>query len=74
MTETKFGNPVIQESVIKLLKETGMPVSVDFVARKLGVGWGTARAILLDLAVQGRIRMVKTTKSLIFSTRKEAET
>lgn len=67
MTETKFGNPNIQSDVVDLLIKTDMPVSVEFVAQKLGIGWGTARAILLNLAIQGRVKMEKTTKSLIFS-------
>lgn len=48
-----------------------MPVSIEFVAQELGIGWGTARAILLNLAIQGRIAMQKTTKSLIFSTNEQ---
>jgi len=68
MMETKFDNPNIQSDVVDLLRSIGIPVSVEFVARKLGVGWGTARAILLNLTCQGRIKMKKTTKSMIFST------
>jgi len=67
MSKTKFDNPSTQNDVVHLLYETKMPVSVEFVAQKLGIGWGTARAILLSLAVQGRVKMEKTTKSLIFS-------
>lgn len=66
MTKRKFGNPTVQKDVIDLLEETAMPVSIDFVAENLNMGWGTARAILLDLAIQGEINMEKTTKSLIF--------
>ena len=71
MNETKFGNPDIQNNVMSLLQETKMPVSIEFVAQKLSIGWGTARAILLNLAIQGKIRMQKTTKSLIFSIEKK---
>jgi len=67
MVETKFGNPSVQSNIVDLLRETDMPVSVDFVAHNLNIGWGTARAMLLNLAIQGRIKMEKTTKSLIFS-------
>ena len=65
--ETKFGNATIQNNVINLLRETNMPVDIEFVAQKLGIGWGTARAILLNLVVEGKVRMEKTTKSLIFT-------
>lgn len=73
MAETKFGNPDIQNHVVDLLTETDMPVSVEFVAQNLSIGWGTARAILLNLAIQGRVAMEKTTKSLIFWIEKKEE-
>jgi DNA-binding IclR family transcriptional regulator len=65
--ETKFGNADVQNSVLNLLRKTNMPVDVEFVAQKLGIGWGTARAILLNLVVEGKVCMEKTTKSFIFS-------
>jgi DNA-binding IclR family transcriptional regulator len=65
--ETKFGNTEVQNTILRLLRETKMPVDVEFVAQKLGIGWGTARAILLNLVVEGKVRMEKTTKSFIFS-------
>jgi hypothetical protein len=72
LNEQKFGNPHLQNNVVKLLRETKIPVSVDFVAQKLNIGWGTARAILLDLSLQGLVHMQKTTTSLIFSLKHEA--
>jgi hypothetical protein len=69
--ETKFGNTELQNNIVSLLKETDMPVSVDFVANRMSIGWGTARAILLSLSIQGRVKMEKTTKSLIFSLKRE---
>jgi hypothetical protein len=64
--EPKFGNADIQNSIINLMRETGIPVDVEFVAQKLAIGWGTARAILLNLVVEGKVHMEKTTKSFIF--------
>jgi len=43
-----------------------MPLSIEYVARHLNVGWGTARAMLLELALDGKIACQKTTKSWIF--------
>ena len=67
MNQAKFGNPDLQNDVIDLLKETAMPVSIEFIAQKMNLGWGTARAILLNLSLQGTVKMEKTTKSFIFS-------
>jgi hypothetical protein len=71
MNETKFDSVNLQNDIVSLLKETKIPVSVEFVATRLSLGWGTARAILLNLSVQGRVKMQKTTKSFIFSLKEE---
>ena len=68
----KFNNPKLEEKIIKLLEETKIPCAIDYVAKNVNIAWGTARAILLNLAVNGRIQTQKTTKSLIFWVEKEA--
>jgi len=67
----KFNNPELEEKLIKLLKDIEIPSSIDYVAQHFNLAWGTARAILLNLAVNGRIQTQKTTKSLIFWVEKE---
>jgi len=62
----KFNNPELEEQIIELLKKTEIPCSIDFVAHNVDIAWGTARAILLNLVVLGKIQTQKTTKSLIF--------
>ena len=62
----KFDDPSIEKNVLKLLKETEKPVSVDYVAFHIKIGWGTARSILLNMALKGTVKAIKTTKSLIF--------
>ena len=59
-------NSEIQTQLLNLLEKTPMPVSIEFVARHLTVGWGTARAMLLELVVDGKVACQKTTKSWIF--------
>jgi len=53
--------------VLHLIESTEMPVSVDFVARNLGLNWSTARALLMQLSLEGKLVAEKTTKSWIFS-------
>jgi ribosomal protein S25 len=71
MNEAKFGNVALEHDVVDVLRQANMPVSVDFIAEKLGVAWGTARAILLSLSVQGVVVMTKTTKSFIFTLKEQ---
>ena len=67
----KFNNPKLEKEIIELLKETKIPSSIDYVAQHFNLAWGTARAILLNLAVCGKVRAQKTTKSLIFWVEKD---
>jgi DNA-binding IclR family transcriptional regulator len=62
-----------ETQLLELLQKTSMPVSIEYVARRLNVGWGTARAMLLELLVEGKIAGQKTTKSWIFWIEKGAE-
>jgi DNA-binding IclR family transcriptional regulator len=59
-------NSEVQSQLLELLEKTPIPVSIEFVARHLNVGWGTARAMLLELALSGKVASQKTTKSWIF--------
>jgi len=62
----KFNDPKLEEQIIELLKKTEIPCSIDFVAHNVEIAWGTARAILLNLVILGKVQTQKTTKSFIF--------
>ena len=59
-------NSEVQSQLLKLLKKTSMSVSIEYVARHLNMGWGTARAMLLELVGNGKVAGQKTMKSWIF--------
>jgi membrane protein required for beta-lactamase induction len=65
-------NPKLESDLISLLKKEKRPVSIDYVRHNLDLSWGTARALLLSLALLGKINSMKTTKSWIFWIKKEA--
>jgi hypothetical protein len=62
----KFDDKEIESKIVKLIDQTRQPVSTDFVAHNLEIGWGTARGILLNMALKGKIKALKTTKSFVF--------
>lgn len=64
--QNKFNNPQIEKQILEILSECKIPVSIDYVAQHLRISWGTARAILLDMTVEGKLKSQKTTKGLIF--------
>jgi len=61
-----FNDKDLEKQIIELIKKTEIPCSIDFVAQHFNLAWGTARAILLNLVINGKIQTQKTTKSLIF--------
>lgn len=68
-----FNNKDLENQIVELLKETPIPASIDYVAQHFNLAWGTARAILLNLVIEGRIQSQKTTKSLIFWVKRRSQ-
>lgn len=65
---------VLKPKAKKFVELSNIPVNVADVAKNLGVSWSTARQILMELVLEGKICSQKTTKAWIFSkTRKEEE-
>jgi len=62
-----INNLETKNKVKELLEKSGQPVSVDWVAYNLKVGWGTARALLLNMALEGQIASLRTSKGLLFA-------
>ncbi|ADB57516.1 hypothetical protein Arcpr_0450 [Archaeoglobus profundus DSM 5631] len=56
----------IRKNVREFAKKQTQPFSVNDVAREFGISWTTARAILLELALEGEVEVMKTSKSYIF--------
>jgi len=66
MSREIVGNEQVENSVIELLKKTPMAVSTDYVAYHLRIGWGTARSLLLHMALEKKLEMEETTKGAVF--------
>lgn len=56
----------LKAKALGLVQANRLAVSVEFVAKKLGVSWGTARNLLLELALDGKVAAEKTTKAWVF--------
>lgn len=57
----------LKEKALEIVGRAGKPVSIDYVAYHLKTTWHTARSLLMELAAEGRIEMIETTKSFIFT-------
>ncbi len=66
MQKGKINDIDLRQEVIRRIEEAKQPVSVEYVAEALKLAWTTARAILLDLSLNGELAAIKTTKSYIF--------
>lgn len=63
----------IQDQIRAALVKAPLPVSVEYLASELGVGWGTALRYCLELLAAGQIQGMKTMKSWVFWTEKEGK-
>lgn len=54
------------EVALKAIGDSAIPVSIDFIAYHCKIGWGTARALLTNLIMQGKVCGLKTTKGMIY--------
>lgn len=65
--EKIIGEKETEAKAIEALKEYGKPVSIGYMAWKLGITWTTARGLLLEMAVKGKINAIDTSKGFFFS-------
>ena len=67
MQNGKINNRELRERVVQAVRDAGQPVAVDYIAQLLDLSWVTSRAILMELALAGKLIPLKTTKSWVFS-------
>jgi len=56
----------LRKKIRDFIKQQEQPFSVNDVAKEFEISWTTARAILLELALEGEVEVMKTTKSYVF--------
>ena len=56
----------LMNRALEIVEQAGKPVSMDYVAHNLGVSWHVARALLLELAIKGRLKVIETTRGYVF--------
>jgi hypothetical protein len=62
----KFNTVENRTKVKELLEKAGQPVSINWVADQIKIGWGTARAILLSMTLERQIASLPISKGLLF--------
>jgi hypothetical protein len=63
----KIGTPEYESKALEILRNAKTPVSVGYVDLKLGVCWGTARAILFELTLKGKVKAQQTDNGKFFT-------
>jgi len=56
----------LKPEAIKFLENITVPVCIGDVARHLGISWSTARQLMMELVLEGKIDRIETTRSSIF--------
>jgi len=59
--ERHVGNTDLETLVLKVIAKASIPVGVGYVAKRIRRNWATTRAVLLTLAVDGRVSVQRTT-------------
>jgi hypothetical protein len=58
--------------ILKILEQSKIPIDVEYIRVHAGIGnWMSAKAILLELTIEGIIQAEKTSKSWIFRPQKK---
>jgi response regulator of citrate/malate metabolism len=76
MWKAKLADEKILEEVRQIFRDNeGVQVSIDHVAKRVGMTWATTRALLWFLTYKGELIPVKTTRGYLFLLKpKEAQT
>ena len=56
----------LRKDIKEYIRTLSKPFSVNDIAKKFDISWNTAKSILLELALEGEVNLMKTTKSYIF--------
>lgn len=56
----------LSKNVLKVVRNSKIPVNVSYVSQQTGISWGTAKEILLELAARKEIEYNETTGGFIF--------
>ena len=64
-------NPVARDpsyvaKVQEIIRKKGHPVSTGYMAYHLGISWPTSKQLLLSLALDNKLRAIKTTMGYVF--------
>jgi hypothetical protein len=62
---------LIERTVLVVEEAAPEPVSIDYVSKQLSLSWGTARALLFQLALEGKLQAIKTTTGWFFGPKEE---
>ena len=53
--DAKYNDETFQQKALQHLACAKTPISVGYLSQKMNIGWNTARAILTDLVLQGKV-------------------
>ena len=57
----------LMEKTLEIVEKAGKPVSIYYVAFHLRVAWHVARALLFELVIKGKLKVIDTSKGYLFA-------
>jgi len=61
----------LEKEILEYIKSLDTPVNISHIARKFNLTWPTARQLLFELCINGKIVAKRTTGSWIFEVKTE---
>ncbi len=59
----------LKQEILKIVKHSAKPVTIEFVRTCVNTTWSNAKALLLELVIEGKIKSLQTTHGRIFGPR-----
>lgn len=66
MTKSKT-TPEYEQKVVNVIRKIGKPCNVGFIAKELEIGFMTTKALLLEMALQGKLLQISTSQGKFFT-------
>jgi hypothetical protein len=64
--ESKIRDATLRDKFVDVLKRSKKGCDINYMSDETDVSWPTARAILLELLLEGRVAGTKTTRGWLF--------
>jgi hypothetical protein len=63
---SKISSSSLRTKAERLVRDAPQPVGISYLSNGLGLNWSTARALVFELVLEGKIKGIKTGQGWLF--------